>query len=89
MSADPLHHQPSEVPGELSIEVCRAAILEFQSVCDRFDLSVTQRLHLLADMTAYAAVEIATCEPGWGARPALEIVARHARARATLLIKSR
>ncbi|GBR06347.1 hypothetical protein HW511_00365 [Asaia siamensis] len=83
MSADPSNHQPSEVPEALNLEACHAASLEFQSVCDRYDLSVSQRLDLLADMTARAAHEIAGRDPGWqhAARIVLETMQRHARTR--------
>jgi|GEM_PF-4828771 len=83
MSATPLGHFPPDAAGDVSLEACQAASLEFRAVCDRFDLTVSQRLDLLADMTARAAHEIAGREPGWqhAARIVLETMQRHARER--------
>ncbi|WP_025885952.1 hypothetical protein [Asaia prunellae] len=79
MSATPSEHFPADV----GLEACQVASLEFRAVCDRFDLTASQRLDLLADMTARAAHEIAGREPGWqhAARIVLEIMQRHARER--------
>ncbi len=80
MSADILRYEPSYAPEEVGYEACRAAGLEFRSVCDRFNLSASQRLSLLADMTARAASGAVGREPGWqdAARLILRDTHRHA-----------
>lgn len=42
-----------------------AASLEFQNVCDRFDLNNTQRFELMADMMARTCLDAVTRIPGW------------------------
>lgn len=85
MSADILSCQRSDAPEEVGFEASQAAGLEFRSVCDRFDLSVSQRLSLLADMTARAASEASGRAPGW--QDAARLILRDTHRRACILLQ--